>query len=253
MKFIFPFFPDPPKYSLNAERVLCPRTLVSHTPSLATFSACSTSNTICATSDLQRALPYLGQIYLFFLSMKIMQRPIGIKSSLHWIWSTTWFIENCYLYISQGVVYFLRIDVCNPAYCLSPGRIRLVACFSEYCVPCSMGMPKPPDIGVQASKGTHCYINCGSWRNKRPWVRIENADRVHIASPNKGPPPNYTFSVSPRRKVQGGMRFVFKIRKNCLAELYKSEWAALEGTDIPDTKGHRTRARDNDGWCCGNI
>lgn len=61
MKFIFPFFPDPPKYSSNVERILCPRTLVSHTPSVATFPACSTSNKICTTSDLQRALAYLGE------------------------------------------------------------------------------------------------------------------------------------------------------------------------------------------------
>lgn len=78
MKFIFPFFPDPPKYSSNVERILCPRTLVSHTPSVATFPACSTSNKICTTSDLQRALAYLGEKY-FFLSTKIMQRHIGIK------------------------------------------------------------------------------------------------------------------------------------------------------------------------------
>lgn len=67
MKFIFPFFPDPPKCSSNVERILCPRTLVSHTPSVDTFPAWSTSNKICTTSDLQKALAYLKKKIFFSL------------------------------------------------------------------------------------------------------------------------------------------------------------------------------------------
>lgn len=79
MKFIFLFFPDPPKYSSNVEKILCSRTLVSHTPSLDTFPAWRTSNKICTTSDLQKALAYLKNKKIFFSLKKIIQRSMGIN------------------------------------------------------------------------------------------------------------------------------------------------------------------------------
>lgn len=75
------FCPDPPKYSSVIERILCPHSLVSHTPSVGVIPAWSTAGKTYKISDLRnscttRASTSLKKIIILYT---VMQRTVGMK------------------------------------------------------------------------------------------------------------------------------------------------------------------------------